>query len=90
LPKKTTSSNFETFFDPLTIFLNRWQVNSTRAPCASVCFKKTPKTNLTILKKSPMNETTEKITPIKNSEDHNRVVAKLEEEIELAKQKALD
>jgi hypothetical protein len=37
-----------------------------------------------------MNETTEKITPIKNSEDHNRVVAKLEEEIELAKQKALD
>ena len=32
----------------------------------------------------------EKITPIKNSEDHNRVVAKLEEEIELAKQKALD
>ena len=32
----------------------------------------------------------EKITPIKNSEDHNRVVAKLEEEIELAKQQALD
>ena len=36
-----------------------------------------------------MNEN-EKITPIKNSEDHNRVVAKLEEEIELAKQQALD
>ena len=33
---------------------------------------------------------TEKITPIKNSEDHNRVVAKLEAEIEAAKQKALD
>ena len=33
---------------------------------------------------------TEKITPIKNSEDHNRVVAKLEEQIELAKQQALD
>ena len=32
----------------------------------------------------------EKITPIKNSEDHNRVVAKLEAEIEAAKQKALD
>ena len=36
-----------------------------------------------------MNEQ-EKITPIKNSEDHNRVVAKLEAEIELAKQQALD
>ena len=36
-----------------------------------------------------MNEP-EKITPIKNSEDHNRVVAKLEAEIELAKQQALD
>ena len=36
-----------------------------------------------------MNEP-EKITPIKNSEDHNRVVAKLEEQIEAAKQKALD
>jgi hypothetical protein len=36
-----------------------------------------------------MNET-EKITPIKNSEDHNRVVAKLEEQIEEQKQKALD
>ena len=35
-----------------------------------------------------MNE--EKITPIKNSEDHNRVVAKLEEQIEAEKQKALD
>jgi len=33
-----------------------------------------------------MNEPKEKITPIKNSEDHNRVVAKLEAEIE----KALD
>jgi hypothetical protein len=32
----------------------------------------------------------EKITPIKNSEDHNRVVAKLEAEIEAEKQKALD
>ena len=37
-----------------------------------------------------MNETKEKITPIKNSEDHNRVVAKLEEQIEVQKQKALD
>ena len=36
-----------------------------------------------------MNEP-EKITPIKNSEDHNRVVAKLEAEIEAEKQKALD
>ena len=36
-----------------------------------------------------MNEQ-EKITPIKNSEDHNRVVAKLEAEIEAEKQKALD
>jgi hypothetical protein len=31
-----------------------------------------------------------KITPIKNSEDHNRVVAKLEEQIAAEKQKALD
>ena len=36
-----------------------------------------------------MNEN-EKITAIKNSEDHNRVVAKLEEQIEAAKQQALD
>jgi len=42
-----------------------------------------------ILKKENMNEQ-EKITPIKNSEDHNRVVAKLEEQIEAEKQKALD
>jgi len=32
----------------------------------------------------------EKITPIKNSEDHNKVVAKYEAEIEEVKQKALD
>jgi hypothetical protein len=36
-----------------------------------------------------MNEN-EKITAIKNSEDHNRVVAKLEAQIEAAKQQALD
>jgi hypothetical protein len=35
-----------------------------------------------------MNQT--KITPIKNSEDHNKVVAKLEAQIEEQKQKALD
>lgn len=32
----------------------------------------------------------EKITPIKNSEDHNKVVAKYEAQIEEEKQKALD
>ena len=32
----------------------------------------------------------QKITPIKNSEDHNKVVAKLEAQIEEQKQKALD
>lgn len=37
-----------------------------------------------------MNTTEQKITPIKNSEDHNKVVAKLEEQIEAEKQKALD
>lgn len=36
-----------------------------------------------------MNQET-KITPIKNSEDHNKVVAKLEAQIEEQKQKALD
>jgi hypothetical protein len=35
-------------------------------------------------------ENQEKITPIKNSEDHNKVVAKLEAQIEEVKQKALD
>jgi hypothetical protein len=34
--------------------------------------------------------TEQKITPIKNSEDHQKVVAKLEAQIEEAKQKALD
>ena len=37
-----------------------------------------------------MNTENQKITPIKNSEDHNKVVAKLEAQIEEAKQKALD
>ena len=37
-----------------------------------------------------MTNTNEKITPIKNSEDHNKVVAKLETQIEEQKQKALD
>jgi hypothetical protein len=36
-----------------------------------------------------MNES-EKITAIKNSEEHNRVLALLEEQIEEQKQKALD
>jgi hypothetical protein len=37
-----------------------------------------------------MNDKNEKITPIKNSEDHNKIVAKYEAEIEAEKQKALD
>ena len=37
-----------------------------------------------------MTNTEQKITPIKNSEDHNKVVAKLETQIEEQKQKALD
>lgn len=36
-----------------------------------------------------MNEK-EIITPVKNSEDHNKIVTKLEEQIEAEKQKALD
>ena len=37
-----------------------------------------------------MNTENQKITPIKNSEDHQKVVAKLEAQIEEQKQKALD
>ena len=37
-----------------------------------------------------MNQEKDKITPLKNSEDHNRLVAKYEAEIENHKQETLD
>lgn len=37
-----------------------------------------------------MNNQNEKITPLKNSEDHNRLVAEFEAEIEKHKQETLD
>jgi hypothetical protein len=37
-----------------------------------------------------MTNTNEKITPIKNSEDHNKLVANYEQEIEKHKQETLD